>query len=227
MRTLNAPAASQSCFFCLFVCSFVPFSDNPGSDLVPHHCGHQLQGAEEDPGPVPPGDLRQPGRSRVQAARLWLQRRVFTRGTVLRSEDCSLHSHSALSCRICLRKKKKIETNASRNNLTPPSSRFRFPPASLRHVTTLLRSCLSAFRRRLKTKENVNTSRLKSVSPVNPKGAGSRVRFSCCRFLKMRPRRPSTRRHPSAVVFADGRHRGLRPSGQLQGHGHGRRHWSH
>lgn len=60
---------------------FVSFLDNPGSDLVPHHCGHQLQGAEEDPGPVPHGDLREPGGSRVQAARLWLQRRVFARGT--------------------------------------------------------------------------------------------------------------------------------------------------
>lgn len=61
----------------------VPFSDDPGSDLVSHHCGHQLQGAEEDPGPVPHGDLREPGRPRVQAARLWLQRRVLTGGTSL------------------------------------------------------------------------------------------------------------------------------------------------
>lgn len=56
--------------------------DHPGSDLVPHHCGHQLQGAEEDPRQVPPGDLWELAGTGVQTAWLWLQRRLLTRGTL-------------------------------------------------------------------------------------------------------------------------------------------------
>lgn len=54
--------------------------DHPCPGLVPHHRGDQLQGAEEDSGQVPAGDLWQPGQAGVQAARLRLQGSFLTRG---------------------------------------------------------------------------------------------------------------------------------------------------